>query len=1118
MQSSEENTQDAAQTEQKQASAEGAAQTPAPKRRRRSAWWRLYFGVRAVCLIALAPVLMVAVGAFLLIGQEVTAPSWIVRDVEARAEAVLAGGSLGFGDMKITVGKDLHPRLVLRDAVLRDADGGILAEVPRIDGLLSPRGALKGRVLAQEIEIEGAQIALRRASDGSMAFAFRQGGAELAAADGFIGLLEQVDAAFEVAALEALEAVRAEGVIINYTDARAGRSWVIDGGRIALDVSEDDLALRADIALLSGRSYVTSAELSYDSPRGSSTASLGLRITDAAAPDIASQAPILSWLGVLDAPISGSMRGELDDSGVVSSLSATLQIGAGELQPTAQTKPIPFQSAQTYLSYDPVAERLSFDLIEIDTALGRVSGAAQTYLRDYTNGRPETLLGQVSLSEVTVLAQDMFDRPIGVTDSSADFRLRLDPFTLDIGEAVFVADEVPVLMRGRVRAATDGWTVSLDAQAEAVQTEQVLAYWPEAAAAKTRGWLGENLRGGTLRDVSVAFRGQPEGAPQFALSSEFRDAEIGFMRTMPPIEGAVGTLSIVGKRLALELSDGHVAAPQGGRIGLAGSTFVIPQTGPRAPAEIDLELAGGMTAVMSVLNLEPFGVLKASDLPVSFVQGRAQISAAIRTPLGRDVTPQERSWRAVATVRDVRSEVLVPGQVLTASRVQVQVDPESLVVSGPMRIGGTGGTATFSRALGPGSEGTARVVADVTIGPAFLETFNVNLPSGMVTGEGPGRIALDLSDPAQPDFTLTSNLQGIGLSLAGVGWSKARSQSGSLTIEGRLGGTPRIDRLAVSAPGLETSGSITLAQGGGLQRAAFERVRLGGWLNAPVVLVGRGQGRAAEVQIAGGTLDLRSANFGGTGGGGRGGQGGPMEIALDRLRITDSIFLDNFRGSFSSTGGFQGDFTGDVNGGAPVRGTLVPVNGGSAVRIDSDDAGALLRATGLIPGALNGRMQLTLIPTGAEGTYDGTVVGRDLRVQGAPALASLLDAVSVVGLITQLDGQGLMFRDVDAKFRLTPARVIVTEASAVGPSIGISLDGIYNQVQKVLDFQGVVSPFYLVNGIGAVFTRRGEGLIGFNFNLRGAVDNPQVSVNPLSALTPGMFREIFRRAPPTVEQ
>ena len=117
-----------------------------------------------------------------------------------------------------------------------------------------------------------------------------------------------------------------------------------------------------------------------------------------------------------------------------------------------------------------------------------------------------------------------------------------------------------------------------------------------------------------------------------------------------------------------------------------------------------------------------------------------------------------------------------------------------------------------------------------------------------------------------------------------------------------------------------------------------------------------------------------------------------------------------------------------------------------------------------------------------------------------------------------MDGQGLVFDEIDARFRLTPQQVIVTEASAVGPGLGISVDGIYTLASKQLDLQGVVSPFFIVNSIGSVFTRRGEGLIGFNFNIGGTSDAPAVSVNPLSAFTPGMFREIFRRPPPEVGQ
>jgi hypothetical protein len=62
--------------------------------------------------------------------------------------------------------------------------------------------------------------------------------------------------------------------------------------------------------------------------------------------------------------------------------------------------------------------------------------------------------------------------------------------------------------------------------------------------------------------------------------------------------------------------------------------------------------------------------------------------------------------------------------------------------------------------------------------------------------------------------------------------------------------------------------------------------------------------------------------------------------------------------------------------------------------------------------------------------------------------------------------------------------------------------------------RGVVSPIYLLNGIGSVLTRKGEGLFGFAYRLKGTAADPDVSVNPLSILTPGMFRDLFRAPAP----
>ena len=138
----------------------------------------------------------------------------------------------------------------------------------------------------------------------------------------------------------------------------------------------------------------------------------------------------------------------------------------------------------------------------------------------------------------------------------------------------------------------------------------------------------------------------------------------------------------------------------------------------------------------------------------------------------------------------------------------------------------------------------------------------------------------------------------------------------------------------------------------------------------------------------------------------------------------------------------------------------------------------------------------------------------NVRIKDAPQIAQLLSAISVVGLPDQIDGKGIFFNTIESEFNIENDEYTVYRSSAVGPSLGLSLDGYINTKRKLMDLQGVLSPFYLLNGIGAFLTRRGEGLIGFNFNLKGPTAQPIATVNPLSAFTPGMFREIFRRPAP----
>lgn len=1083
----------------------------APRKPRR--YWR--FGFRCLYLLCLLPVVFALVAALMLIGRDITAPTWIVQRLEARADTVLDGGALEFGKISLRISPDLHPTVRLVDMKLRDADGVLITRIPQAEGLISPRGLiLQQDVLMQKIQVTGAQLNLRRSEDGSVAVAFAAGAGTVSRADSLPQLLDQLDAFFERKEVAALETIRADGVVVNFDDARAGRSWVVDGGAVSLDLRGGQTVLTGEFSVLSGRADVTRVALSFNSQRGSRAADIALRIDDAVARDIAAQTPALSWLQGVEATVSAAMRTTIEESGNLGPLNATLQIGQGVLRPNLTTEPLRFDAVKTYLTYDPARDHIRFDEIVLASDWGQLQATGDTYLREITGGLPRAFVGQLQFKDLSLNPASLYPAPLQIPQAAVDLRLRFDPFRIEVGQFTASDDQSRLSGAADVTATDAGWKVSLDAKVDAITPQKIVSYWPHGAKPRTRDWVATNIAGGTLTDAVVALRVNPEQPAAYAVGFGFQDADVRFMRRMPLITQAKGVASIIDKRFALSLDDGILTPPQGGPLRLAGSQFTIDELGLRnPPASVDLIGTGSLTSVLSVLNQPPLNFMDKANRSVTLADGRAAVEGAINWPLKQRPTREEVRFDFTAELSRVRSNTLIPNRRVAASQLAVAANNNGLTINGPIQIGEAAMRGSWRQSFADNPNGRSAVQADVTLSQAFLDEFKIALPPGSVNGSAPGKLSLDLARGRSPQFELRSDLAGLGIVIPPLGFAKSQSSAGDLLIEGTLGLVPQVSNLALTAPGLLAQGRVSLTPQGQLEAASLRRLRVGDWLDAPVTLRGRGAGRPVGVDVAGGILDIRRARLGSAGG-----QGGPVTVALDRLQLTEGIALTGFRGDFDAAGGFSGQFRGRVNDSAQIQGAITPRDGRSAIRIQSADAGAVGRAAGFMRNAVGGTLDLLLLPAPGAGSFDGTLAIRDLRVREAPTMAALLDAISVVGLLQQLDGQGISFETVDARFRLTPAQVILAEASAVGPGLGISLDGIYTLASKQLDFQGVVSPFYLVNSIGSFLTRRGEGLIGFNFNIAGNADAPQVTVNPLSAFTPGMFREIFRRAPPEITQ
>lgn len=1080
------------------------------KRSRAKVAWH---SVRVLFLIAALPVFFAFVAALMVIERDISAPTWIKSRVAAAASDVL-GGEVSFGAIYINIGRDLHPTVRLVDTSVADASGVTVARIAQISGLMSPRGLLFQReVLMQDIVLSGARIDLQRNGDGTVALSFGEAGTAGAQQAGRLtGLLDQSDQILEQARFAALETIRAENLIVDYTDKRAGRRWTVDGGRLTLDLRDDQTELRAEMALLSGGAGVTTLVLNYVSPRGSREADVGLTISDAVATDIATQSPALSWLGDVRAPLSATLRSSLDDRGELGPLSATLEMGAGVLQPNAATAPIAFDSAKMYLVLDPQNDQITFDQIEVASSLGSFTATGQAFLGSPVNGLPQSLVGQLSFRDLDLRPSDALAAPLDYAAAQIDLRLSLDPFEVEIGQFYLEGTDLSLHGRGAVTATQTGWHTAIDIESDLLAQSAVMALWPTDYNPWLRDWMETNLQLGGMSGLQIALRNVPGQAPHLAGRFGFHSSLLRYMPQMPPITDAGGIVSFEGSRFAVALDQGRVTPPEGGVLNVAGSTMVILETGqPRAPTQLDLRFDGTIAGAISLIDQPPLHYAEWFDIPVNLAQGRAVTRVQLSMPMTTLIREGDITFDVDAEIRDFATETLVEGRKLTADKLVMALDNQGMTVTGTARLDGIPISGTWDQPFD--TAGRSTLAAEMTLSQVVLDAFDVALPPGSVSGSGSARLDMTINPSGSANYTLTSNLRGIGVAIPAVGWAKGRDTAGEFRLVGTLGNRPTIDRLVIRGGGLDAEGRIVLNADGSLDRAIFSRLAVGNWLNAPITLRGRGGNRPYAVSIRGGSLDLRRARFGPSQG-----DSGPLSIALDRLQITEGIALNRFSGEFDGAGGLSGSFTAQLNGAAAVQGTVAPQNGGSAVRIRSNDAGAVARAAGLVNNGVGGSLDLTLVPTGAEGTFDGALAIRQVRVRDAPAMAALLDAVSVVGALQQMDGQGLAFDEVDARFRLTPSQLILTRSSAVGAGLGISLDGIYTLGSGQMDFQGVISPFYLLNGIGSILTRQGEGLIGFNFNLAGTATAPQLSVNPFSALTPGMFREIFRRPPPVVTQ
>ncbi|TCL09204.1 uncharacterized protein DUF3971 [Shimia isoporae] len=1085
------------------------------KPRRRGARRARGFGI--VLLVAmLVPAAVAAILFAAFSGGPVVFPEWARDRVERTLDQQLSAVDVTLSDVSLVIEENWDPRIRVGGLVMRPKEGGSGIRFEQVDMRLAMEPLIERQIAPRHVRVSGVSLRVLRRNDGTVNVTLGQEGGEGLGGDASIATLGgEIEAFMARPGFRFLTLFEIEDVNVRYEDVLSGRAWNIDGGSIALRRSGDEISISSTMSLLGGRSYATTLQGSLVTYYGSQAVQLSVQFDDAPSEELATQMAALSWLEVLRAPISGAMRAEIDDQGNLGAINATISAVDGFLQPSEDVRPIPFESLRSYLTYNAETRRIGFDELSVKADWIEASVSGHALLEDFVGGFPNALVAQLTLNRFAANPEQLEGGAVALDTSFADFRLRLDPFSLTLGQLVVNQGDMQMYLSGSLDA-REKWQFALDGHMNAVRPERVLAIWPEQFKPKLRIWIDENVHQAELNNVNLALRSREDATPDVYADFQFRDAVVKAVKTMPPIEGGRGFAVATDNKFHVGVERGYITPEQGGTVDVSGSSFVVLDTRlKQSPGQADVKAVGSIEAAASLLNRAPLHVFDKANLPVDIAQGRVEAKGRLNFTMKPKLPPEEVAFDVSGKLLLVDSTKLIEGKRLQGD-LRLTATNEAVEIFGPGSVGDVPVTASWRSKLGKpgqGGPGESQVVGRMMLNQAALDEFEVDLPPRTVSGDAPADFQVLLKSGSAPSLKMTSDLIGLEVAAQPLGWRKPAATEGELKLEMTLGERPSVDLISLTAPGLTAAGTVSLLENGELGVVDIPDFRVGRWLSGAVRLRGRGKGVMPAVELRSGRFDMRyMPDFGGRGGGQA--QGGPITGTLDRVTITESIVVQSTRVSLDTQGGLSGTFEGALGGRAPMFGTLTPHPNGTAVEVTSPNAGSVVQTMGLVAKAEKGDLRLNLTPRGPKGVYDGVLNIANIKIQNLPAFAELLNAVSVVGLLEQLNGPGLLFNEVYSKFKMAPGQIVIGEASAVGASMGVSADGLFYTEQNALDIQGVLSPIYAVNVIGRPISKRGEGLIGFNYQLKGPAKNPEIFVNPLSALTPGFFREIFRRPPP----
>jgi hypothetical protein len=646
--------------------------------------------------------------------------------------------------------------------------------------------------------------------------------------------------------------------------------------------------------------------------------------------------------------------------------------------------------------------------------------------------------------------------------------------------------------------------------------QQLVALWPAKLASGGRRWIAANIKSGEIHDGDIVLK------PGNKLNFGFKMHELlaTYRTPMPPLLNASGKGRLTEKGLTLNLSQGTING-----LTVVPAQVVI-EDWAKSPniMRVNMPMTGELPKLLAVLDSKPLGFISRYGVTPATTKGFVDGTLFLRFPLINALRTDEIEIKANAKTRRAMVPDVYAGRGLNQAELEFDINSSGMVASGKGLIGpqpiGLRWTEDFTGTKAAPSHYAITASSSV----ATLAQLDIDI-TGLASGPLEASVDLDMKGPKMIRGQFQADAKSATFDMPLFGRVKApgvpAQVSGNMRQQGQ---SLLIDSLIVaSAPvSLRGEARVPLAQG----RSQFEIGQFTYGRNRLAGAVSFGNGGPVSLQIYGGSFDAKPMlrEFG------KLAAAAELTAEASKLRTEISAKLDTLEmlgdielKNLNLQASILGDTltrlvaSGKLNGQIETHAELTSLGASRLLTLNSGDAGQMGRALDLFKNGQGGTLELVANIQSAK-VVSGRGKVRNMRVVDTPVMARMLTLASLTGLRDTAAGRGILFETIEVPFKLQRNVIDVTGARAIGPGLGLTLEGEILQSLSAMNLRGVIIPSYTLNAavgkipiVGNVLTGgKDEGLVGFNYHITGSATKPMVDVQTSSGLALGPLRRLFQ--------